>query len=135
MTPKRIVFEMFESDLFSLDISSNHHEIDREVRLEFTDHQTIFVSWEIMEDGNEYKITYSDKRFFEGKADVIRDMSSLPIFRAMIGQHCSFGHIDPMQQILHLRSKHASIYFSSQENDDWGMDVVHISNEKPSFNS
>jgi len=131
----RAIYELFESDMATLQGAEEQHshEIDRELRLEFTDCSDLYIAW--CSHPTQYAVGYQEKRWNVTDPEHIVDVSQWKIWRELIGQEISFVFHSPANQVLELRGDRSSVYCSSQERGSWQADVLHLSLEKPEFRS
>ena len=80
MILSRVIYELFESDEESLKaaIENLYHEIDREIRLVFSDGEDCFISW--AQDEESWHIEYQAFSFFKPNHPIVRDMSDHPVW-------------------------------------------------------
>lgn len=132
MKVKRVIYELYQSDLDCLKKNSEWHEIDREVIFEFEDGLHTYCSWN--GEPVQYSIGSSNRRFFINEPDHIIDVTNWEIWHKLIGEQIRLIYHDSCHQVLEIKGQSTSVYLSSQENGSWQADVLHISKEKPKYN-
>ena len=132
MRVKRVSYELFESDLSSLNETSEWHEIDREIVLEFEDGNHMYFSW--CGEPVQYSICSKNNRFFKNEPENIMDVTNWEMWRKLVGEEIRLAYHDSCHQVLEIKGQSTSVYLSSQENGSWQADVLHISKEKPIYN-
>ncbi len=135
MKIEKVIYELYESDYLCIkgNENSNVHEIDREVRIELEDGMHVYVSWS--NEPVQYSVGYKEERWNINVPEITIDVSSWKMWGGLIGQSCKFIYNDKAHQILELKCSEHSIFFSSQEDGCWEMDVLHISSSKPTVSS
>ena len=119
MRISRIVYEIYQSDLAYLERRewNEPHELDGQVRLEFTDMDPMFISW--VEDKGDFHASYQDRSFFKAELEVIKDMSTSIIWEPLIGQEVDVSFLDLNAFVVVIRSQNERVYC-------WAMGVDQI---------
>jgi len=133
MILKRVIYELYEIDLASLNDQPEWHEIDRELCLEFESGKALYFSW--CNEPEQYSVGLLNHRFNENEPDHILDASKSDMWSKLIGQEITPIFLDDSHQVLELKGKTYSVYLSSQENGSWFSDVLRISMKLPKFGS
>jgi len=130
-TLSQVVYELFESDLEELRRpgAENEHTIDREVRLEFSNGDTRYISW--CSEPEQYCIGVQERPFFKPSGAVAVDLSHHPLWRSFIGKVVTLNPLDAEHQVLEIRFGDAATYLFSKEGESWYSDVVTIADTKP----
>jgi hypothetical protein len=136
-TVTKIIYELYNSDFSNIkdSLDADTHEIDREIYIALDDGERIYISW--ANTPIEYSIDYKESSWFENESEKVLDASSWKIWKPIIGKSFELIFHDKNKQLLELKSKNASIYFSpleicgSSDGPSWSTDVLHISSNKP----
>ena len=133
MKLKRVIYELYEVDLRSLNDHPGWHEIDREIYLEFDNGDRKYFSW--CSEPVQYSVGIQDHRFNLNEPDHVIDVSDWSMWRGLIGNEVEvIGH-DESHQVMEIRGQSRSVYLSSQEQGSWLADVLHVSATLPEFGS
>ena len=109
MTLVKVEYEFFAYET----ASSSVHELNRQIRLQFADSPTLYVSWTSERQygpGSEpYSIAYSRSSYFMDSAARVIDASASPLWARHIGQDVELVHTPASSpesdyQILEIRS-------------------------------
>lgn len=136
-TVTKVIYELYNSDYSYIKdrLDADTHEIDREICLVLDDGKNIYISW--TESPIQYSIDYKGSRWFKNEPDKVLEASSWKLWKPIIGKVFELIFHDKNNQLLELRCKNASVYFSPLEisepggEPNWESDVLHISSNKP----
>ncbi len=93
----------------------NWHQIEGELRLEYTDAPAQFVSW-----GNgpvTYAVQVSDESFFDEHLLASVEMSEHPYWSGLIGHELRLDYTGPDHQVLKVTTAGGDVFLSSQYAD------------------
>ncbi|MDN3650809.1 hypothetical protein QWZ13_18080 [Reinekea marina] len=133
MKLKRVIYELYEVDLVSLNINQEWHEIDREIYLEFEGGEKKYFSW--CNKPAQYSVGVQNHRFNTNEPDHVVDASNWNMWQGLIGNEIELISRGNLHQILEIKGQGKSVYLSSQEQGSWLSDVLHISSTLPEFGS
>lgn len=133
MILKRVIYELYEVDLVSLNVNPEWHEIDREICLEFEDGEKKYFSW--CNKPVQYSVGVQNHRFNANEPDHVVEASNWDMWKGLIGKKIELISCDDSHQVLELKGQGKSVYLSSQEQGSWLSDVLHISTTLPEFSS
>jgi hypothetical protein len=131
MTLLKVEYEFFDYE----EPSSNAHELDRQIRLQFADAPTLFVSWtwerQREPDSEAYSIAYAESSYFTDSAARAIDVSDSPLWSRHIGHDVELVYTPSASrefeyQVLEIRSRTDRTYVYSL-----GLDRVGISDTSP----
>ena len=132
-TLHKVIYELYDSDYLYIQdkIDADTHEIDREIDLVLDNGKHIYISWS--DKPIQFSVGYKDSRWFNNESDKTLDASSWKMWKPLIGEGFELVFHGDNNQILELRARNTSIYFSPLEIKDqnWSIDVLHISSNKP----
>ena len=127
----RVEYEFFDYE----EPSSNTHELDRQIRLQFADSPTLYVSWtwerQHGPDSEPYSIAYAKSSYFSDMAARVIDVSQSPLWARHIGRDVELAYMssssrDSESHVLEIRSGTNRTYVYSP-----GVDRVWISDTSP----
>jgi len=126
----KVEYEFFDYE----EPSTDAHELDRQIRLQFADSPTLYVSWtwgRQRPDSEPYSIAYSESSYFEDGAARVIDASDSPLWSSHIGREVELTYVpspssDSENQVLEMRSGTDRTYVYSL-----GRDRVGISHTPP----
>lgn len=127
-----IHYQLFPGEAEALEANgaSTWHQIDGELRFEFTDGPARFVSW-----GNGpvlYAVEVREESFFDEHLLASLDMSDHPYWSDLIGHDLRFDYADPEHQVLRVTSRAGELFLSSQDADGaFQGDSLRISRQAP----
>jgi hypothetical protein len=101
-----------EAEALEADAERTWHQIEGELRLEFTDCPAQFVSW-----GNGpvlYAVEVRDESFFEEYMLGSVEMTDHPYWSELIGHELQLDYADPDHQVLKVGSRGGEVFLSSQ---------------------
>ncbi len=131
-----IFYDVFASDIAWLEqCTDEYHEIDREIRFEFSNQKRVFVSW--CSTPVQYSVGLQLQSFFSDSQDVLtRDMTHDSLWSDLIGELVEFNFVDAEHQVLEIRSGASAVYCCSRELraggvEDWRSDAIHITRKRP----
>jgi hypothetical protein len=129
MILQRVEYLLFESDAVVLDVASSGqpHEIDREVRLDFADMASCFVSW--CSQPLQYCVGLSDRSFFSSPAPLQVDGSAFPAWASLVGRSVDLAFVDDERQTLRVTGATVAVLLESREGNDRYRDVLRIRHE------
>jgi len=137
MKIEKVIYELYESDYsYIKDITeADAHEIDREIYLVLDNGKHIYISWS--NEPMQFSVGYKDHHWFKNEPDKTMEATSWKIWKDTIGQEFEFVYHDKNNQVLELKSTNTSVYFAplEKENNNWSIDVLHISNTLPTVGS
>jgi hypothetical protein len=112
-----IYYQVFpgEAEALEADAERDWHQIEGELRLEFTDGPAQFVSW-----GNgpvQYAVEVREDSFFDEHLLASVEMSDHPYWSNLIGHELSLDYADPDHQVLRVVSAAGEVFLSSQYAD------------------
>jgi hypothetical protein len=131
MVLSKVEYEFFEHD----DVSKAIQEIDRQIRLTFTDYPTLYISWTwerpSHHDSPAYSIAYGESSFFTTTEAALLDVSQTAIWSRHIGRAVELIYLasasrELAHQVLELRTGIDCTYLYSL-----GRDCVMISDASP----
>ncbi len=131
MTLLKVEYEFFDYE----EPSSDAHELDRQIRLQFADSPALYVSWtwerQRGPDAEPYSIAYSESSYFTESAARVIDASDSPQWSRHIGREVELAYTpslsrDSEYQVLEVRSGTDRTYVYSL-----GLDRVGISHTSP----
>ncbi len=127
----KVFYDIFESDAWWLDrhASSDTHELDREIRLESDNEESIFISW--CSDPVQYSTCTSNTSFFLSRVPVARDMTNSSIWSGITNGFVTLQFLDQNHQVLEIRTSRKVVYCWTSAFDVDGDDVVYVSASKP----
>jgi len=125
-----------EYEFFAYEVASSEvHELARQLRLQFADSPTLYVSWtwkhQYGPDSEPYSIAYSESSHFTDGAERAIDASDSPLWARHVGQDVELAYTpsssrDSEYQVLEIRSGTDRTYLYSL-----GRDRVGISETAP----
>ena len=127
----KVEYEFFDYD----EPSSDAHDLDRQIRLQFADSPALYVSWtwerQRAPDSEPYSIAYSESSYFTDSASRVIDASDSPLWSRHIGREVELLYTpslsrDSEYQGLEVRSGTDRTYVYSL-----GVDRVGISHTSP----
>jgi hypothetical protein len=127
----KVEYEFFDYE----EPSSMAHELDRQIRLQFADSPTLYVSWTSERyhgpDSEPYSIAYAESSYFSDSAARVIDVSDSPLWSRHIRQlgELVYTHSSSREaeyQVLEMRSDTDCTYIYSL-----GLDRVGISGASP----
>ena len=127
----RVEYEFFDFE----EPSSTASELARQIRLEFSDTPTLFVSWtwerQRDPDCEPYSVAYAESSYFSDRAASVLDVSGSPSWSRHIGRDVELAYTrsslrDADYQVLEVRSGAERTFVYSL-----GADRVRISNKSP----
>jgi hypothetical protein len=127
----RVEYEFFDYE----EPSSTVHELNRQIRLQFADAPTLYVSWtwerQRGPDSKPYSIAYANSSHFADRAARVIDVSESPHWARHIGRDVELAYTpassrDSEYQVLEIRSGTDRTYLYSL-----GLDRVGISDTTP----
>lgn len=112
-----IHYHLFPEEAALLDaaVERHWHQIDGELRLEFTDAPACFVSW-----GSgpvAYAVEVREESFFAKDMLASLEMSDHPYWTNLIGQELRLHYADEDCQILKLFTPRGEVFLSSQDSE------------------
>ncbi len=119
-----------EEEWFGTNEGSGWHQLDGEIRLEFSDAATMFISWQSKP--MTYSIGCSDLSYFSSVMLQTVSMSSHSWWRNLIGHDVQLNFQDSDHQVLCISAGASDVFLSSQYDD--GMfqgDCVRVSPVAP----
>jgi hypothetical protein len=122
-------YELFESDVESVQENPHAHEIDREICLVYGNGARLYLSWAnapVM-----YCVGIQDASFFSNAPEAIVDMSESKLWKDLIGGTLVLEYLDNDHQVLMLKGARGTVFVSSQSDGHWVADVITISGERP----
>lgn len=130
-----VTYELFEHefDQFLAEEANGWHQLDGQVRLDFSDSPSVYISW--IGAPVQYCIGLGSQSHF--KSDAMRhhiDMTKHPYWSNLIFKDISISFIAPLNQVIRIYSYQHQVFLSSQYDD--GMfqgDCVRISQIQPSY--
>jgi hypothetical protein len=131
MTLLKVEYEFFDYE----EPSSDAHELDRQIRLQFADSPALYVSWtwerQRGPDCEPYSIAYSESSYFTDSAARVIDASNSPLWSRHIGREIELAYTphlsrDSEHQVLEVRSGTDRTYVYSL-----GLDRVGVSHTSP----
>ena len=131
MILSKVEYQFFDHE----DPSSNAHVLDRQIRLQFADSPTLYVSWtwerQHGPESEPYSIAYSESSYFTDSAARVIDASDSPFWSRHIGQEVELAYTPSLSrpsayQVLEIRSGTDRTYVYSL-----GVDRVGISDTSP----
>jgi hypothetical protein len=127
----KVTYLLFESELSEGDKSLliDEHIVDREIRLEWSDGSTRYISW--TSDPVQYCVGVQDHSWFIAGEVREVDMSSRSVWSDLVGSELELKWHDDSHQLLEARSDAASVYLSSRENAYWWADTITVSKALP----
>lgn len=108
-----------EDDLF--------HALDREVRLDFDDANSIWISWS--SEPRQFCIGYWEKSQFKKPIPVILNMSQAKLWHPLIGNNIELEYNSSERDFLKIYGVNYSLWCWAEGSE--GSDVLHISNSLP----
>ncbi len=118
-----IHYHLFPGEAEALDAFAerNWHQLDGELRLEFTDAPACFISWgrgrSPGQDATRYAVEVRDESFFEACLLASLEMSDHPYWNNLIGHNLRLDYMDTEHQILRIASAAGKLFLSSQSVD------------------
>lgn len=130
MKLKSVSYLMFEFDLDELELRSWEppHELGGEVRLDFENRASIFVTTH--QSPGDFHVEHGSAATYRTLAHS-RDVSSHPLWARLIGAPISLTFRDSDQQILEIRSAAASVFCCSFERGEWAADSLYVASVFP----
>lgn len=112
-----IHYHVFPGEAEALDADSAHnwHQIDGELRLEFTDLPARFVSW--ARGPVLYSVEVSNESFFGRELLGSLEMTDHPYWSELIGHQLNLDYAAPNHQVLKLATPAGEVFLSSQQQD------------------
>jgi hypothetical protein len=120
-----VEYQTFHSDIPCLQETETlgWHQLDGQVKLQFSDGQPIFISW-----GNtpiQYSIEIRSSTFFAPDPLIEVSMAENRFWDSLVGSEVVLEYINATHQVLCVRGKDTSVFLSSQYDDgtfygDWG---------------
>jgi hypothetical protein len=101
-----------EAEALEAHAERNWHQIEGELRLEFTDAPAQFVSWgtgPVL-----YAVEVRDESFFDEHMLASVDMSDHPYWSRLVGHELRLDYADPNHQVLKVASPAGELFLSSQ---------------------
>ena len=110
MKLSKVIYEIYRSDLAYLEKRDwkEPHELDGQVRLEFTDMDPAYVSW--VQDKDDFHASYQDKSFFKVELEETKDMSSSQVWEPLIEREIDLAFLDQDACVVAIRSKDKRVY-------------------------
>ena len=131
MTLLKVEYEFFDYE----EPSSDAHELERQIRLQFADSPGLYVSWtwerQRGPDSEPYSIAYSESSYFTDSAARVIDASGSSLWSRHIGREVELTYTPPLSrdseyQVLEVRSGTGRTYVYSL-----GLDRVGMSHTSP----
>ena len=145
MVLARVIYELFETETDPADAADRGEPVflDRQLRLEFTDTQPVFISWTwgLLPEAN-YHLAWSYEPLCTDKPEVEYDATRSPAWKDLIGHELSLHYRDPEQQVLEVRAHDAVVFCCSfgcgafelcrsVERGAWHMDTLYVGRALP----
>ena len=132
-----MLYELYDSDYSYIKDKqdADSHEINREIYLVINNGKHVYISWS--DKPMQFSVGYKESRWFKNEPDKTLDASTWKIWRDIIDQECELIFHDNNHQILELKCNNTSVYFAPLEakENNWSIDVLHISNNVPCISS
>jgi hypothetical protein len=118
-----IHYHLFPGEAEALDAFAerNWHQLDGELRLEFTDAPACFISWgrggSLGDGAVRYAVNVRDESFFDAYLLASLEMSDHPYWSNLIGHDLRLDYMDPEHQILRIACTAGKLFLSSQSVD------------------
>jgi hypothetical protein len=132
MVLTEVHYELFphEADWLTADENSGWHQLDGQVRLNFANGATQFISW-----GTgpvQYSVEVRDVSFFNERALTSLRMNSHPYWRELVGHRLDVAYLGTNHQVLKLFNEQVGVFLSSQyEDGTFQGDCVRVSPREP----
>jgi hypothetical protein len=131
----RVSYLRFEHEVEEggLDLSAPEHSLDAELRLEYSDGSTQFVSWTSAP--VQYCIGVKDGTWFDPGFTTEVDVSSHPLWLELVGHPIVLEWRGSEHQVLEVRGEKESVYLASRDGPYWCGDCVRVSRAMPELPS
>jgi hypothetical protein len=131
----QVTYELLDHELgqFQTQEAKGWHQLDGQIRLDFSDSPSVFISW--VNEPLQHSIGFGPDSHFKPKAlRNTMDMKNHPYWSNLVGGNLLISFIEPHHQVVRVASDLAQVFLSSQYDD--GMfqgDCVRVSPIQPSY--
>jgi hypothetical protein len=125
----QVIYELYQSDAEALKghEDDDFHAIDREIRLCFEDHQSVWLSWS--SEIHKFDVSFAYQPHLRGHIDKIIDMSNRSMWSRIIGEEITLTYCDTSHKVMKMSAKSGEIWCWVE--GEYGSDVLHVSTKSP----